>query len=89
MIKIPLKAGQQRPASKLASPLWPNIDFWPTGFAIFQGIRTSIAKKTYFCDLSGGGGGGSGPPVASPSGSAHASQEIFSHVGTYPGLNQY
>ena len=70
MIKIPLKAGQQRPASKLASPLWPNIDFWPTGFAIFQGIRTSIAKKTYFCDLSGGGGGGldplSPPPLDLP-----------------------
>ena len=30
-------------------------------FVIFQGIRTSIAKKPYiFCDFSGGGGG-SGP----------------------------
>ena len=50
-IKIPLKAGHHWPTSE--TPWWPNIEFWPSSFAIFQGIRTSFAKKTIFCDLSG------------------------------------
>ena len=31
---------------------------WLGSFVIFHGIRTSIAKKLYFCEFSGGGGGG-------------------------------
>ena len=45
--------------------------------------------KTYFVIFQGGGGGGVWTPVITPSGAAHASQEIFSHVRTFPGLNQY
>ena len=41
----------------MAGRWWPNIDCWLGIFVIFQGIRTSIAKKSYFCDFSGGGGG--------------------------------
>ena len=69
----------------LASRWWPIIEFWPSIFASFQGILTSIAKKAYFSDLSGG----TGPPVPPPSESAHASQTIFSHVGTFARLDQY
>ena len=32
----------------------PNIECWPDSFVIFQGIRTSIAKKLNFCDFSWG-----------------------------------
>ena len=40
-----------------------NIDCFLGSFGIFQGIRTSIAKKPFiFCDLSEG----SGPPAPSP-----------------------
>ena len=38
---------------------WPNIECWLGGFVIFQGIWTSIAKKSYFLQFSGG----SRPPV--------------------------
>ena len=42
----------------------PNIECWHGSFVIFQGVRTSIAKKPYiFCDFSGGG---SGPPPLPP-----------------------
>ena len=35
-------------AFRFASRWWPKIEFWPGSFAVFQGIQTSIAKKTYF-----------------------------------------
>ena len=48
----------------LACRCWPNIECWLGSLVIFQGIRTSIAKKPYiFVIFRGGGGGGSGPPV--------------------------
>ena len=63
MIQIPLKAGHNWPASETpfkwhfaCVPMMANIEFWHASFVIFQGIRTSIAKKPYFCDISGGGG---------------------------------
>ena len=31
----------------LAGRRWPNIECWLGSFVIFQGIRTSITKKTY------------------------------------------
>ena len=37
-----------------------NIECWLGRFVIFQGIRTSIAKKTYIFGIFQGGG--SGPP---------------------------
>ena len=43
----------------LAGWLWPGIECWLGSFLIYQGIRTSIAQKPYFCDFSGG----SGPPA--------------------------
>ena len=33
---------------------WPNIECWLGSFVIFQGIRTSIAKKPYIFHFSGG-----------------------------------
>ena len=54
----------------------------------FRGSVPVLLRKPIFVIFLGGGGG-SGPPVAYPSGSADASQEIFSHVRTYPGLNKY
>ena len=44
---------------------WPKIECWLGSFVIFQGIRTSIAKKPYVFVIffSGGGGGGPDPPV--------------------------
>ena len=30
------------------------MEFWLGSFVIYQGIRTSIAMKPYFCDFSGG-----------------------------------
>ena len=41
----------------LADRWWPNIECW-----LFEGIRTSIAKKLYIFYFSGG----SGPPVPPP-----------------------
>ena len=52
----------------------------------FRGSGPVLLRKPIFLPL--GGGGGSPNPLSS-SGSAHASQEIFSHVGTFSGLNQY
>ena len=40
----------------LAGRRWPNIVCWLGSFVIFQGIWTSIAKNSYFCDFSGEGG---------------------------------
>ena len=54
----------------LAGRWWPNIECWLVSFEIFQGIRTSIAYKTYIFVIFLGGGGGTDPPVQ-PSGSAH------------------
>ena len=31
----------------LADRLWPNIECWLGSFVVFQGIRTSIGKKSY------------------------------------------
>ena len=56
----------------LAGRRWPNIECWRQGsFVIFQGTRTSIAKKHYIFVIFQGG---SGPPAPPPptSGSAHA-----------------
>ena len=69
---MPLEAGQNRPANvSLACRCWPNIECWLGGFVIFQGIRTSIAKKPYIFVIffRGGGSGPLYPPT--PSGSAH------------------
>ena len=41
-------SASQRNTILLASGWWSNIEFWPSSFAIFQGIRTSITKKTFF-----------------------------------------
>ena len=50
---------------------WPKIECWLDSFVIFQGIRTSIAKKAlYFCDFSGRGVQTLCPP---PFGSKHVS----------------
>ena len=51
----------------------------------FRGSGPVLLGNPIFCDLSGVGS----EPPAPPSGSAHASKEIFSHVATFPGLNQY
>ena len=45
------------PPATLACRWWSNIDCWLGYFLIFQGIRTSINKKTYFFFFGGGGGG--------------------------------
>ena len=37
---------------------WPNIECWLGSFVIFQGIRTSIAKKPYIFVIFQWGGGG-------------------------------
>ena len=47
---------------------WPNIECWLSIFVIFQGIRTSIAKKPYIFVIFQGGPDPLSPP---PSGSAH------------------
>ena len=49
----------------LACRWWPNIEFWLGSLVIFQGIRTSIAKKHYILLFFRG----DGTPVP-PSGSA-------------------
>ena len=74
------KFGHHRPASRrhlngvsLAERWWPNIECWLGSFVIFQGIRTSIAKKPFIFVIFQGGGGGLDPFVVPhpPSGSAH------------------
>ena len=42
----------------------PNIECWFGSFVIFQGIRTSVAKKPYIFVIFQGGG--SEPPAPSP-----------------------
>ena len=74
MIQIPLLlAGHHQPASKTPFK-WHFAGMpiraqhcWLDRFVIFQGIRTSIAKKRYIFVIFHGR---SGPPVP-PSGSAH------------------
>ena len=57
---------------------------WLDSFVIFQGFRTSIAKKPYIFAIFQGGGG-SGPPVPS-SGSTHKKCRSQMHsVSTYKG----
>ena len=96
MIKIPLKAGHHRSASEtpftwqMAFRWRPDdgltLNFGLVALRFFRGFVPLFLRKPIFVIFQGGG---SGPPVAFPSGSAHASQEILSHIGTYPGLNQY
>ena len=38
----------------LACPWWPNIECWLGSLVIFQGIRTSIARKPYFVIIQSG-----------------------------------
>ena len=80
-IQKALKAGHHRPASetpfngvKLDGRWWPNIKCWLGSFVIFQGDRTSIAKKNPYILWFYGGRGG--PDPLSPSGSAHVSQYL-------------
>ena len=82
MIKVPLKAGHHWPASEMPFK-WRFAGVVALRFSRGSG---PILPRKLFCDLSGGMYPMSPPP---PSGSAHASQENFSHVGTFPGLNQY
>ena len=58
----------------LACQWWPNIECWLGSFVIFQGIRTSIAKKPYIVVIFQ-----VGTDPLSPSGSAHASV-CLSHI---------
>ena len=48
---------------------WRNIECWLWGIVLFQGIRTSIATKSYIFVIFQGGG--VGPDTLSPSGSTH------------------
>ena len=41
----------------LAGRWWPNIECWLGSFVVFQGIRTSIAKKPYIFVIFQGAGG--------------------------------
>ena len=75
MIQISLYMGHHRPASKtkrhlngvsLAGQRWPNMECWPGSFVVFQGIRTSIAKKTYNIVIFQGGGDALSPPQDPP-----------------------
>ena len=53
----PSSARQQTPFKRCfaGGPMMSNIECWLGSFVIFQGIRTSIAKKPYiFCDFSEG-----------------------------------
>ena len=45
----------------LAGRGWPNIECWLSSFVIFQGNRTSIARKPYIFVIFQGGGPGSLP----------------------------
>ena len=74
-IKIPLISGHHGPASKtpikcisVACRRWPNIKCWPSSFVIFQGIWTSIAKKSYSFVIFQGWGDWASYPL---SGSTH------------------
>ena len=61
--------GLQQNASEMADNGRPWMLTWQ--LCVFQGIRTSIAKKTYkFVIFQGGGGGGLDPLSPPPSGSA-------------------
>ena len=69
-IQIPLKSGHHRPASQtslnavsLVCRWWPNMEYWLGSFVIFQGIRTSIAKKLYIFVIFQGGGDTLSPPL--------------------------
>ena len=57
--KIGPSSARQRNANLMAFR-WPNIECWLGSFVIFQGIRTSFAKKPYIFVIfqMGGGGGG-------------------------------
>ena len=92
MIKIPLKRAIIRlPAKRhLNGVCWRSDDgltlnSGPVPLRFFRRSGPVLLRKPIFVIVQGEG---SGPPV-SPSGSAHASQEMISHVGTFPGLNQY
>ena len=61
----PLSARQQNAIENgvlLADWWWPNIECWLGSFVIFQGIRTSSAKKSYIFFIFQGGGSGPAPP---------------------------
>ena len=47
----------------LAYRWWPNIECWLRSFVVFQGIRTSIATKTYILMIFQRGGGVWTPPI--------------------------
>ena len=86
MIKIPLKAGHHRAAS------WRpdeglTLNSGQVALRFFSGSGPVLRRKPIFCDLSGLVRTPCPPP--SPSGSAHASQEIFSQVRMFPWFNQY
>ena len=57
----------------------PTLNASDGSFVIFQGIRTSIAKKSYMFVIFQGGGGGSGPPVP-PSGSAYVWHDFLACI---------
>ena len=88
MIKIPLKAGHHRPDSETAFCWRPDdgltLNSGLEALQFFRAAGPVLLRKPLFVIFQGG----SGPP-APPSGYAHASQEIFSNVGTFPGLNKY
>ena len=64
-------SARQRNAVSLAGRRWPNVECWLGSFVIFQGIRTSISKKTYIFVILQGGGGEGRTPCPPSSGSAH------------------
>ena len=49
----------------LACRCWPNIECWLGSFVIFQGIRTSIAKKPHIFVIFQRGSRPPGPPSGS------------------------
>ena len=70
-IQIPLKSGHHWPASETQFKWCWTLN---GTFVIFQGIRTSIAKKPYTFVIFQGGG--SGPSVPPHSGSAHGLKRL-------------
>ena len=65
----------------LARRWWPNIECWLGRFVIFQGVRTSIAKKPFFSWFFRG----SGPPLSPldpPMLSVWVGQNVCSALGT-------
>ena len=69
-IHIALKASHHLPPGKrhlngisLAGRSWPNIECWLGSFVIFQGVRTSIAKKLYIFVIFQGEGGSDPCPL--------------------------